>query len=70
MTCAWCASARVSARAMADPLTRAEVEERTGIKVTPKMVFVLAADGDLYGRIGVDEWYLYPPYPVFRPAEK
>jgi hypothetical protein len=53
---------------MADSLTREEVEERTGIKVTPKMVFVLAADGDLYGRVG-DEWYIYPPYPVFRPTE-
>ena len=45
------------------PLSRVELEDVAGFTITAKMVFVLTAGGDLYGRAG-DDWYLYPPYPI------
>lgn len=42
-------------------MTTDELQKRTGLKLAPKVVFVLAGP-QLFGRDG-DSWFEYPPYP-------
>lgn len=51
-------------------MTTRELERLCGMKIEPRVVWVVAPDGRVYRPVGAGEWEAYPDYPQPLPEEE